>query len=298
MDKLRSIEVFHEVVRRGSFSAAAESLQLVPSAVSRQVNELEQWLGVKLLHRTTRSLNLTAEGTRYLDRFESLLANVADLELEADRSRGDVSGTLRITTFPFMGDHLLQPVLLGFLREHPGVDVSLLLTHRKVSLIDEGYDLAVRVGDLPDSNLISRRIGTVRMRCAAAPNYLDARSRPREPQDLAHHNCLYDSILDRHNRRWRFLADDREVSVPIDGNLIVNNGEMVMNMAKAGVGVVYLPNFFLDEPIAKGELEEVLGEYNRITYPLSVIYPQNRHMSRAMRLFIDALVEYSESVSA
>jgi LysR family transcriptional regulator for bpeEF and oprC len=294
MDKLRSIAIFQEVVRRGSFSAAAASLELVNSAVSRQVSELEKWLGVKLLYRTTRSLSLTDQGKTYLAKFESLLAGVDELEQLANINRDEVTGTLKITTFPYLGQYLLNPLLSDFLTRYPRVRLSLMITDQFVSLIDEGLDLAIRASVLSDSNLVARKIGTVTIRAVATEKYLFENGVPQIPEDLQKHNCLYDSVLDRHNRRWQFSNAEREVSVPVDGNLIANSGAMCRDMAIEGIGIAYLPNFMVDQPIADGRLVEVLPDYKGIDFPLSIVYPQNRQMSLALRTFIDNLVEVLE----
>jgi LysR family transcriptional regulator for bpeEF and oprC len=298
MDKLRSMQVFSEVVRLGSFSAAADSLDLVTSAVSRQVSELEQWLGTRLLYRTTRSLSLTEEGRQYLHRFESLLADVADLEQQATEQRDEVVGTLRVTTFPFMAEYLIQPVLPDFLAQNPKVKVSLVLGNQLMSLVDEGLDLAIRVGVLPDSNLNARQIGTVKMRTVASQDYLKNHGYPQKPDDLKDHNCLYDAVLDRHNQRWSYLQDGKEVSAPVAGNLVVNGGELITEMAVQGVGIAYLPNFFVDQAILEKKLLPVLENYDHVTFPLTLLYPQNRQESRALRLFIDLLVERYQRITA
>jgi len=295
VDKLRSIEVFREVIRFGSFSAAAESLQVVPSAVSRQVVELEQWLGVRLLYRTTRSLGLTDEGRRYLDRFEAIWDSVKELEAEAVAQRDEVIGTLRVTTFPYMASFLLQPVLSKLLTAHPKLNVTLKLTDRLVSIVDEGFDLAIRIGVLPNSNLIARRIGTVSMRTVAAPAYLDKHGIPEAPHDLTHHNCLYDSILARPNHRWGFEDKSKAISVPVKGNLVANSGKLLAELATTGMGIAYLPNFIVDQEIRAGRLVEILERYSAAPFPMSLVYPQSRQSSRALHLLADALAKsYSE----
>ena len=291
MDKLRSIEVFREVVRCGSFSAAGESLQVVTSAVSRQVSELEAWLGVSLLHRTTRSLGLTDEGQRYLDHFESIWNSVQDLEAFASDQRNEVSGALRITSFPFMADYLLKQVLQEFLGSYPRVQITLTLTDRLVSVADEGFDMAIRVGDIPDSNLIARVIGRVEMRTVASTDYLELHGSPQVPQDLRHHNCLFDSVLDRLNRRWDYVDNGKGLSVPVSGNLVANKGEMLRDLVAAGLGIAYLPSFLVDSDIRAGRLTEILGAYTKSTFPLSVVYPQSRRSNRALHLLLDCITE-------
>jgi len=288
MDKLRSIEVFREVVRCGSFSKAAESLQVVTSAVSRQVSELEAWLGVSLLHRTTRRLGLTDEGQQYLHRFESIYNSVQDLEAFAMRQQNEISGALRITSSPSMVDYFLRQALQEFLSAYPKVKITLNLTDRQVSLADEGFDMAIRAAHIQDSNLISREIGHMVMRTVASADYLEQHGLPQVPEDLRNHNCLFDSILYR-PLRWDYIDNGKDLSVPVSGNLIVNKGELLRDLAAAGLGIAYLPDFLINRDIRAGRLIEILSPYNKIKYPLSIVYPQSRRSSRALHLLMDSI---------
>ena len=290
MDKLRSIEVFREVVRCGSFSAAAESLQVVTSAVSRQVSELEAWLGVSLLHRTTRRLGLTDEGQQYLHHFESISNSVQDLEAFARQQHNEISGALRITCSPAMVDYFLRQALQKFHSTYPKVKINLNLTDRVVSLADEGFDMAIRVAHIPDSNLISRVIGHMVMLTVASADYLEQHGHPQVPQDLRNHNCLFDSILDR-PLRWDYIENDKDISVPVSGNLVANQGGLLRDLAAAGQGIAYLPDFLVKREIRTGRLTEILAPYNRNTFPLSIVYPQSRRSSRALHLLIESIKE-------
>lgn len=285
------MQVFREVCRHGSFSAAAESLELANSAVSRQVTELEKWLGVKLLYRTTRTLSLTDDGRIYLEKIEAILGGVRALEQQASSSQIEVHGTLNITAPLFLGRHILEPMLSGFLKRYPAVNVSLLLVDRFVDLVAEGFDLALRVGVLQESNLMARQLDNMRLKAVAAPEYLEKYSVPNSPQDLSKHNCLYDSVA-RQNHRWHFSSKDGEIITPVEGNLTINDGEMVVQMAVDALGVAYLPDFFVDDLISAGKLVPVLDDYTKDAYPVSIIYPHNRHMNLTLRTFIDSLFEY------
>ncbi|MEJ1364550.1 MAG: LysR family transcriptional regulator [Candidatus Sedimenticola sp. (ex Thyasira tokunagai)] len=290
MDKLRSMQVFREVVRRGSFSAAAESLQLANSAVSRQVSELERWLDVKLLYRTTRTLSLTDDGRIYLEKFDAILNSIKDLEQQATSSREKVRGTLRITAPLYLGRYVLEPMLPGFMRSYPEVNISLLLVDRFVDLVEEGFDLAVRVGELPESNLIARKLGNMQLKAVAAPAYLEKFGIPESPEELRDHNCLYDTLA-KLNQRWRFKEGEGELSVPVESSFVTNNGEMITQMAIEAMGIAYLPNFFVDAPIKEGKLVQILDEYTQDSYPISILYPYNRHMNLSLRTLIDRLFE-------
>ena len=286
MNKLRAMQVFQQVCRQGSFSAAAESLELANSAVSRQVTELENWLGVKLLYRTTRSLSLTDDGRIYLEKISGILASVDELESQADASQHQVRGTLRITAPLFLGRLVFEPILPEFLRRYPDVSVSLLLVDRFVDLISEGFDLALRVTVPTDSNLISRRLANMRLTVVAAPEYLEQYGTPHAPADLKDHECLYDSVA-QENRNWFFSGPDGEISIAIPGKLAINNGEMIRNMATRGMGIAKLPDFFVNDAITSGDLVPVLGDYLTDVYPISIYYPFNRHMNHTLRTFID-----------
>ena len=290
MDKLRSMEVFREVCRQGSFSSAAESLKLANSAVSRQVTELEHWLGVKLLYRTTRTLSLTDDGKVYLEKIEAILSNVVELEQQASNSQQDVCGNLNITAPQFLGRHVFQQILPLFLKQNPEVNVSLLLVDRLVDLVSEGFDIALRVSEPQESNHIMRKLDSMRLKAVAAPAYLKKHGTPKSPQELKEHNCLHDDIAP-HHRRWHFKSSDGDIRIPIKGNLVINDGEMVVQMAQAAMGIAYLPDFFVDELIAAGKLTPILDEYTKESYPIFILYPYNRHMNLTLRTFIDTLFE-------
>lgn len=288
MDKLRAMQVFREVVRCGSFSAAGESLHLVNSAVSRQVSELERLLGTKLLYRTTRALSLTHDGQVYLEKIDEILDGVSELEQLAEDSHQTVRGSLKITAPTFLGRHILEPLLPDFLIRHQQVKVSLLLVDRFINLVEEGFDLAIRVGELPDSSLFSRKMGETRLKCVASPDYLKKAGMPETPNELREHNCLFDSVVS--HKKWTFKDKQNEYNIEIDGNTTVNNGEMVCQMATNSVGIAYLPDFFVNQFLAEGKLVELLSEYSIEPYPISMLYPHNRHKSLALKTLMDYII--------
>lgn len=285
MDKLRAMQVFREVVKCGSFSAAGESLNLVNSAVSRQVSELERLLETKLLYRTTRALSLTHDGRVYLEKIDEILEGVSELEQLAEDSHQTVRGSLKITAPTFLGRHVLEPLLLGFLISYPQVKVSLLLVDRFINLVEEGFDLAIRVGELPDSSLFARKMGDTRLKCVASPEYIKKSGIPKTPNELRGHNCLFDSIMS--HKKWAFKDGHNEYNIEISGNMAVNNGEMVCQMAINSVGIAYLPDFFVNQALDEGKVVELLSEYSIEPYPISMLYPQNRHKSLALNTLMD-----------
>ena len=289
MDKLRAMQVFREVVKCGSFSAAGDSLNLVNSAVSRQVSELERLLGTKLLYRTTRALSLTHDGQMHLEKIDEILDGVSELEQLAEDSHLIVRGSLKITAPTFLGRHILEPLLPEFLTKHPQVKVSLLLVDRFINLVEEGFDLAIRVGELPDSSLFSRQMGETRLKCVASPDYLKKAGMPEMPNELGEHNCLFDSVVS--HKKWVFKGPDGEYNIAIDGNTAVNNGEMVCQMAVDSVGIAYLPDFFVNQPLAEGKVIELLSEYTHESYPISMLYPHNRHKSLALKTLMNYIID-------
>jgi DNA-binding transcriptional LysR family regulator len=288
MDRLKTMEAFAEVARRQGFAPAARELGLSTSAVSRYVAELESWLGVQLLRRTTRRVSLTAAGRTYLERCQRILDEVADLTRAADELHREPRGEIRMTAPVFVGKHLLGPVLPGFLARYPNVKVRLHLIDRFVDLVDEGFDLALRIADLPDSTLVARKLGDTKLMLTAAPGYLEEHGIPETAEDLKAHNCLVDLVAG-HGDRWPFAGAKGPLRLRVGGNLTVNSGEMVREATLAGLGVSLLPDFFVARDVAKGRLVALLGERVIATAGIFAVYPPTRHLSSGVRALIDAL---------
>lgn len=294
MDKLRGMEIFREVARKHSFSKAAESLDLANSAVSRYVTELEQWLNVKLLYRTTRSLTLTEEGKLYLEKIEDILTSVETLENISVAGQQELRGTLRITAPSFWGTFVLKSLMVNFMGEHPNVKINSLFLYRKVNLIEEGYDLAVRIGHLPSSGLVARQISTMQLKLVATPEYIAKHGLPKHPGDLVHHQCLIDTVPDYHSK-WPFIENKKSFSVAVDGRMVSNEPELLRDLALDSQGIVYLPEFFIDPYIASGEFVEILPDFCIANLPVNIVYPHNKQMNPALRAFIDSLVDHLKS---
>jgi DNA-binding transcriptional LysR family regulator len=302
MDRVKAMNVFVEVAGRGGFAPAARHLGLSTSAASRQVRDLESWLGLQLLNRTTRRIDLTDAGKAYLSRCAQIVGAVADLERSAQALGEDPQGELRVTAPLFMGRHLLGPILPGFLARYPKVKLRLRLLDRMVDLVDEGFDLALRIADLPDSTLIARKLGQTRLLMTAAPAYLAERGVPKQVGDLKHHNCLVDTVAG-HGDRWpleadRHRADRHRAAGRVAGNFTVNGGEMVREMTLAGLGLSLLPDFFVAEEVARGRLVAVLEHAVRRSAGIYALYPRTRHLSGPVRALIDALVAHVERPEA
>jgi LysR family transcriptional regulator for bpeEF and oprC len=289
MDVIRAMQVFEEVVRRGSFRKAADSLNLANSAISRQVSELEQWLGFKLLYRTTRALSLTDEGRMFLGEMEEILARLNTLRGHAEAYQENISGSLRLTAPIFLSSKIVATLLVKFMVIYPEVSISMLSIDRYVNLVEEGVDLAIRAGTLADSSLIARHIGDVRLHVVASPEFIKSEGRPNTPQDLKNFQCLVDTTP-RYKNKWSFKADQKTTTVTVSSRVEVNNGEAILNFAKAGVGIAYLPDFLVSDPIAEGQLISLFLEFQLDPLPISLVYSQNRLMTPTLKALIDFLM--------
>ncbi|MEM9621896.1 MAG: LysR family transcriptional regulator [Pseudomonadota bacterium] len=295
MDVVKSMKVFAEVARQGGFASAARTLNSSTSSVSRQVIELERWLGVALFKRTTRALSLTEEGAYYLSECQKVVDDVARIQDMANEALTQPTGTLRVTASVFLAKECIQRLLPGFLQAFPDITVELSALDRFVDLVDEGFDLAVRVGYLPDSSLVARRLGDVRLVVAASPDYCRERGTPKSPADLKDHNCIVDTVAS-FNNRWPMTRHGRRQNVSVGGNVTVNNGEIARDLAVQGIGLVLLPQFFVLDQIKHGQLVEVLEGQVDSNVGMYVVYPQSRHLAPKVRAFVDCLVEYFEQL--
>ncbi|MFI5031335.1 MAG: LysR family transcriptional regulator [Reyranellales bacterium] len=282
---------FVRVVDARGFSAAAPALGLSPSAVSKLVTRLEARLGVRLLQRTTRALSLTAEGEAFYVAARRIVGEIAALEAEiGDRCRTP-HGLLRVTTALTFATHQLAPIVGEFLTRYPAIQLELMPTDRVVDMIEESIDVAIRIGRLPDSSFMARKIGDdVRLVCAA-PSYLAAHPAPQRPQDLTHHNCILSR--DRtHLNRWPFRIDGRVREIEVDGRLAVSEGEAQLRLGLQGLGVVRLTRLTLTASIKRGELVPLLQDYSaEEPVPIHAIYPHRKHLASKVTAFVDFILE-------
>lgn len=291
VENLEGLPVFVRAVREGSFSAAARVLGLTPSAVSKQIGRLEDQLAVRLFNRTTRRLGLTEEGAAFYERASRILADLEDAAAAVSSLQGVARGRLRVTMPTAFGVIHLLPALPDFLERHPEVTLEIDLNDRIVNMIEEGFDLALRVGDLEDSSLIGRRLAANRRVLAAAPDYLANHAPPQRPEDLASHNCLiYTYRAQRHD--WHLVDAAGEESVfTVAGNLETNNPMMLRAAALAGLGVVLLPLWIIGPDLKAGRLQRLLPDYHWPDSAIQAVYPPGRHLSARVRAFLDFLVE-------
>jgi len=290
MDKLQAMQLFTRVVDTGSFTAAAEQLSISRALASKLIQNLEDSLGVRLLNRTTRRLSLTESGQNYYQRVADVLMRLAEAEAEATELQVDPRGRLRISApIPFSTVHL-APAIAEFQHKHPRVELELNLNDRRVDLVDEGFDMAIRISQLDDSTLMARKIAPCRMVAFASPEYLAAHGEPETPADLAHHECLR-YTLTSNSETWEFERDAEKVSVPARSRLAVNNGDFIASAAVAGMGIARLPTFIVADHLRSGRLRRILTAWTLPSIAVYAVYPKTRTLPAKTRRLIDFLVE-------
>ncbi len=291
MDKFEDLQAFVAVVEAGSFTAAAQRLGSAKSAVSRRVSALEARLGVQLLRRTTRTLNLTETGQSFYDHSARILADLDEAESAVQQQHGELRGTLRVALpLSFGVRHMCKPIA-AFSKRHPRIRFDLDLNDRRIDLVEEGMDLAVRIGHLKDSSLIARRLFDAHTVVCASPHYLHTHGTPQVPADLQDHACLvYSNLADPDTWTWTD-ADGKRQRVGVTPAMRASSGDFLTNAASHGLGVVIQPTFLAAEAIRRGNLVPILEDYEWPTTPAYVVYPPTRHLSYRVRAFIDFLAE-------
>ncbi len=297
MDRFAEMSAFVRVVRSGSITAAAEQQSIAKSAVSKRLADLEKRLGVQLLTRTTRRLTLTSAGSEFLERAEAILADVEEAESEALSARGRLSGRVRVAAPLTFGLMHLSPAIRSFSLANPEVKLDLDLSDRQVDLIEDGFDLAIRIAELTDSNLAARPITRSRHALAASPSYFEGQPIPQTPEELGSYQCLeYTNIADP---SWRYVAPDgKQGSVRLSHHLRANNGEFLRDAAIAGLGIVLQPTFIIYKALESGQLIHLLPDYYWRETTAYAVYPQTRYLPARVRAFIDYLVDYFDRETA
>jgi len=291
MDRTAEMTAFVRAVETGGFSAAARDLGLTPSALSKLVGRLEDRLGVRLLHRTTRRLQLTAEGETFFNRARPILTALDEAEAEVAAAGAQPRGLLRLNCGSAFGRHQLTPAIPRFLERYPEIELDLTIDDLAPVPTDERYDLTIRIGALDESSAVARRICNLERVICAAPAYLERHGTPRTPDDLQRHNCLWITSLPA-LRRWPFDTDDGIRVVHISGNIVANNAETVLQLAVAGVGITRLTDVIVGDALRRGALVPVLAEWHHVEpVPLYATYPSGRHLAPKVRAMMDFLVE-------
>ncbi len=289
MAKLKQIESFVAVATKGSLTAAAHAEGVAPAVIGRRIDALEERLGVKLLVRTTRRITLTHEGSAYLEDCQRVLADLATAEASVSAGGVKASGHLRITAPAGFGRRHVAPLVPPFLALHPEVSLSLNLSDRVVDIVNEGLDCAVRVGDLPDSSLVSVRLAENRRLCVAAPAYLARAGVPATPSDLVRHQCLTLSSESSQSRGWAFTVDGQVTHLRPGGRLDCSDGQVLHEWCRQGLGIAWRSTWEVEQEVARGELQAVLQDYAAPPNGVYAVFPQRKHLPLRVRLWVDFL---------
>jgi DNA-binding transcriptional LysR family regulator len=296
MDKFKQLESFVSVATRGSLTAAANAEGVAPAIMGRRLDALEERLGVKLLVRTTRRITLTHEGSAFLEDCQRLLSDVANAEASVSAGGVKASGHLRITAPAGFGRRHVAPLVPRFRELHPEVTISLNLSDRVVDLAGEGYDCAVRVGDLPDSSLVSVRMADNRRLCVATPQYLKRHGAPQHPSELAKFDCLTLSSDASQTRGWAFKVKEEVIHLKPGGPLDCSDGQVLHDWCMAGYGIAWRSTWEVEAEVADGRLTALLEEFAAPPNGIYAVFPQRKHLPLRVRLWIDFLKQtYSQS---
>ncbi|KQV59840.1 MULTISPECIES: LysR family transcriptional regulator [unclassified Duganella] len=296
MNKLQAMEVFVQVVDAGGFTRASESLQLPKATVSTLVAGLEAALSVKLLHRTTRHVSVTADGAAYYERCLRILADVKDAEESLSRTRLSPRGRLRVDAPTGLANEILVPALPSFFEQYPDIQLELGCSDRPVDLIEEGVDCAVRGGQLADSTLIARRVGLLNFVTCAAPSYLERFGTPNHPRDLERHRCVnYFSSKTGKIYNWDYTRDGERIEMMLPGVVALNDSNAYLQAGLAGLGIIMMTDVQLGSHGKDGRLVQVLEDWITDPLPIHVVYPQNRHLSAKVRVFVEWVADLMAS---
>ena len=286
------MQVFARVVETGGMSRAADSLQLPKATATTMIQQLEAALGVKLLNRTTRRVSVTADGAAYYPRCVAILDEVRETEETLAKRHASPQGQLRVEAPTLIARLVIVPALPGFFARYPDIDLALGCSERRADLIEEGIDCAVWSGELESSTLIARRVGELYFGTCAAPSYLAAHGVPHHPDELKSHRCINHfsprtgKIFD-----WVFAKDGVRTQASLRGDIALDDENSYLAAAEAGLGIAQIPAFVLKEAMERGSLDLLLGDWFPEPAPLSVVYPQNRHLSNKVRVFVDWIAE-------
>lgn len=288
MDSLGALRAFVQAAETGGFTEAGRRLGVSPSAVSKAVLRLEERFGTRLFHRSTRSISLTPEGVKFLQRCHRILCEFEIAESELSQTCQELSGRLRIS-LPSMGTLFLSAIAV-FTRHHPQIELELDFTDRLVDVIEEGFDAVIRTGYQGDSRLMARKLGSYRRAIVGSPDYLRRNGVPEKPEDLAHHSCLvYRFPTTGKLDRWQFERDGETFDPVMPVSMVLNSLEPQISLAEQGIGLVSIPDLSVRDQLASGTLVSVLDDYLDILTPLQVMWPSSRHLSPKLRAFVDFL---------
>jgi len=290
VDRITAMGMYVRVVETGSFSAVARELNTTQPTISKNIAELESWLGAKLLNRSTRKLHLTEVGADYYERCITILQDIEEAEQNVGQLQTQPKGTLRINTVVAFGRLHVIPLLDDFFKRYPDIKIELSLNDRVVDIVSEGLDLAIRMGALSDSSLIAKKISASPFVTVAAKKYLDENGRPQHPTDLKHHQSVIYTGRENYHQQ-EFFDQGKSLIVNIDGRLLSNNTEATREAVLSGYGIATVPKWLVGDALRDGKLETLLTEYQRPALDIHAVYPSGRHLANKSRLFIDFLAE-------
>lgn len=291
MDKIETMRAFTAVAQAGSFTAAAKRLGMSTKLASKYVQQLEARLKTRLLARTTRSVSLTAVGTAYLERCRPILEQFDELDSLVNDSQTSLVGPIRITAPTAFGSTKLTQALIPFMSSHKEVSIELKLSDNRIAIVEEGFDVAIRVGALRDSTLIARKLAAMPLIVSAAPTYLNEHGRPINPRALATHDCLVDENQSDATV-WRFYSTRGDIAVKINGKLRANSPSAIAQMAVSGLGIARSPLYVIETALKDGRLEQLFPDRATDEFGLYALYPPNRHLTARVRALIDHLVQH------
>lgn len=288
MDRFEEMRNFVRVVDAGSITRAADRMHLAKSAVSRRLSDLESRLGVQLLNRTTRRMTLTDTGQRFYDQTTRLLAELGDVEADITSAEAALSGRIRLAAPTVFGRRHLGPAILEFVAEHPEIEFDIEFNDRHIDIVEEGFDLAVRIAKLADSRMIARKLARITAVIAASPDYWRRHGKPKRPQQLSRYRCIH--YIYQQSTTWRYRsAGGKTGSVRIPSALQANNGDFILEAAIKGLGVIRQPRFICHQAIEAGLLEPVFTNYQWLDVAAYAIFPETRNLPRRIRAFIEFL---------
>lgn len=291
MDQFSAIPVFVAVVEKGKFSAAAQSLGVSKSAVSKRINQLENHLGVRLLHRTTRKLSLTEAGARYYEHAAKALRAASKAEDAVTELQGEPQGKLKISSPMSFGRLHVAPLIPRFLQRYPKLQIDLVMDDKNIDLVAVGVDVAIRAGDMPNSTLIARKLAPLRQVLCACPSYIERYGMPVTPSELCNHNCILFSYSGDANE-WALNKDGQSEVVMVSGSYRVNNSEAILEALLDGIGIGRLPTFVAGPDLKAGNLVRVLDSYHLPNHTFYAVFPEREYMPAKVRAFLDFAVDY------
>ncbi len=295
MNLLNSIELFVKTIDEGNFSEVGRQLHMAPSSISRKINALEEELGVRLLQRTTRNINLTEAGKIYYELVSKILNDLNEAQLAITQLQATPKGTLRINVAIPFGERNIIPLLPEFLAMYPELKIDLTLEDRAVDLIEERVDLSIRIGSLSDSSIVARKLAENRFVICGSPQYFETHERPTVPSELSHHNCIFNKNIYSGNT-WQFKKGNSTENISVTGNFQANTGGALYNAMLSHLGLAALPTWYVGEDIKQGRLQRVLEDYD-INLPamtdsaIYALYPAGQYLPPKVRVFIDYLIE-------